>query len=71
MAHAASRGQVPGFAENDEVVQSIRTINRQRNTKLFLAVFGILAALAALMLAIGLAYNSELEAVKDLPAQAR
>ena len=58
----------PGFAADDEVAQSIRTIQRQRSTKLILMIVGLVGALAVLFLGVVLSYSSEPGAVKNLPA---
>lgn len=56
--------------EDREIRDSIMIIRRQRNTKLLVAIFGIVGALVIAFIAVYLAYGDELEATKDLPAQA-
>lgn len=57
------------FSEDDEVVQSIRYIQRQRNTKLVLAVVVLFGLLVLTAVFVGLAYSGGPEAAKSVPAQ--
>ncbi len=57
--------------QDPEVRDSIMIIRRQRNTKLIAAIVGIVGAFLLIGLAVYLAYASQLEATKDLPAETR
>jgi hypothetical protein len=57
------------YSENDEVVQSIRYIRKQRTTKLILAVVALFGILVIGALFVALAYSEEPDAAKNLPAQ--
>lgn len=55
------------YSENDEVVQSIRYIRRQRTTKLILAMVSLFAILVIGALFVTLAYSGEPKALKSVP----
>lgn len=55
------------FSENDEVVQSIRYLRRERTTKLILAVIALFGILVIGAIFVMLAYSGQPEAAKTAP----
>jgi hypothetical protein len=56
----------PGFIDDDEVVRSVRTIQRQRSRNLTLMIAALVVIFVGISVFVAVSYNDETDAVKAL-----
>lgn len=56
----------PGFIDDDEVVRSVRTIQRQRSRNLTLMIAALVVIFAGISVFVAVSYSDETDAVKAL-----
>jgi hypothetical protein len=54
--------------DDEEIVESIRHLQQERSTKLFVVVLGLVAALGAGLAAVYLAYSDQPETLREVNA---